>query len=123
DPLAVEKLAERLKLPANVRDLAVLAARHANAIVDAEELPAETVLELLDATDAWRRPERFTQLVRASTAGERQTAKALKRLENARAAAASVDAGAIAKASANADAIRKRIAAARLEAIRNVLAK
>jgi tRNA nucleotidyltransferase (CCA-adding enzyme) len=119
DPFAIEKLAERLKLPANARDLALLAARHGNAIVDAEELPPEALLELLDATDAWRRPERFTQLLRAATAGERQTTKATRRLEAARAAAASLDAGAIAKASANADEIRTRLAAARLEAIKN----
>ena len=120
DPYAVEQLAERLKVPAACRDLAILAARHANAIADGQE-PAESILEMLDAADAWRRPERFTQLLRASTAGERDSVKAVRRFERARAAAAAVDAGGIAKASPNAEAIRSALAAARLDAIRSAL--
>ena len=122
DPYAVEALADRLKLPAAVRDLALLASRHANAIADAEELTADALLELLNAADSWRRPERFGDLLRAAVAGERDSAKAVRRLECARAAAASVDAGAIAKSSANADEIRERLSAARLDAIRKALA-
>ena len=121
DPYAVEALADRLKPPTACRDLALLAARHANAVADAEELSDEAIFELLNAADAWRRPERFSQLLRASIAGERAGGKALRRLERARAAAAAVDAGAIAKGSANADEIRERLSAARLDAIRKAL--
>jgi tRNA nucleotidyltransferase (CCA-adding enzyme) len=117
DPYAVEALANRLKLPASVRDLAVLAARHANSIADAEALQAEAILELLTAADAWRRPERFSQLLRAALAGEPDRAGAIHRLEGARELGASVDAGAIAQTSGKPDEIRDRIAAARLKAI------
>jgi tRNA nucleotidyltransferase (CCA-adding enzyme) len=123
DPYAVEILAERLKLPAAVRDLAVLAARHANSIADAAALTPEAILELLNATDAWRRPERYSQLLHAALADEAHRAAAMQRLERARAAASAVDAGAIAKSSADAEGIRKRLGAARLDAIRSALGK
>src|SRR5688572_24166589 len=97
DPYAVEALADRLRLPASVRELAVLASRHANAILDAEALAPEVLLDLLNGADAWRRPERFEDVVRASAAGERGTERALERLKRAREAAGAIDAGAIAK--------------------------
>jgi tRNA nucleotidyltransferase (CCA-adding enzyme) len=118
DPYAIGALAERLKVPAAVRDLALLATRHANAIVDAAALPAESILELFNAADAWRRPERFAQLLRASLAAERETDASLSRLRRSHAAAAALDAGALAKATPKGEAIRERVNAARLEAIR-----
>jgi tRNA nucleotidyltransferase (CCA-adding enzyme) len=133
DPYAVDSLANRLKVPGACRDLALLAARHTNSIADAEELSAEAILELLTAADVWRRPDRFAELVSAALAGERDTRGIVRRLEQARAAAAAVDAGAIAKStakagggaspngSANADDIRERIAKARLGAIEQAL--
>jgi len=121
EPLAVESLATRLKLPADCRDLALLAARHANTVLDAAELDAESVLQLFNATDAWRRPERFAELMTAVFAGEPGAAAARARLERARAAAAAVNAGEIAKASKDATAIRSNVDAARLEAIRRAL--
>ncbi|HXF67384.1 MAG TPA: multifunctional CCA tRNA nucleotidyl transferase/2'3'-cyclic phosphodiesterase/2'nucleotidase/phosphatase, partial [Burkholderiales bacterium] len=111
----------RLKVPAECRDLALLAARHANALQDAAALDAESVLELFDSADAWRRPERFAELVTAALAGEPQPAAARARLERALAAAAAVDAGRIAKASKVAADIRAGVGAARLEAIRRAL--
>ncbi|OGA44240.1 MAG: multifunctional CCA tRNA nucleotidyl transferase/2'3'-cyclic phosphodiesterase/2'nucleotidase/phosphatase [Betaproteobacteria bacterium RIFCSPLOWO2_12_FULL_62_13] len=121
DPLAVEALTGRLKAPASCRDLALLAARHANAIVDAAELNAAELLELLDTTDAWRRPERFSELIAAALAAEPERNEASARLERARQAAASVDAGALAKSAKSPAEIRSRVAAARLDAIRKAL--
>lgn len=122
DPYAVEALAARLKVPADCRELSILAARHTNAIVDAAEAEPQTLLDLLNAADAWRRPQRFEALFEAAAAGEGGTAAALKRLRAARAAAAAVDGGALAKQGGGADAIRARVNAARLEAIRAALA-
>jgi tRNA nucleotidyltransferase (CCA-adding enzyme) len=117
DPYAVDGLAQRLKLPASVSDLALLAARHANTIQDAEELDGESVLELLNAADAWRRPDRFRDLLKAAGAGH----KAVSGLQKAREAAAAVDAGAIAKAAGRSSDIKQRVNAARLDAIRAAL--
>jgi tRNA nucleotidyltransferase (CCA-adding enzyme) len=122
-PLAVESLANRLKVPADCRDLALLAARHGNTVLDAVELEPEAVLELLNTVDAWRRPERFDDLLTASFAGETGDTGARARLHRARAAAASVAAGPIARASKDVTQIRGNLDAARLDAIRQVLEK
>jgi len=121
DPLAVESLTGRLRVPADCRELALLAARHANTMLDAGELDAESVLALFNAVDAWRRPERFKELVAAALAGEPDAGAGQARLERARAAAAAVKAGDIAKASKDTAAIRGNVDAARLEAIRRGL--
>jgi tRNA nucleotidyltransferase (CCA-adding enzyme) len=122
DPYAVEALADRLKLPSSVRDLALLAARHSNAIADAAALTPEAVLDLLNAVDAWRRPERFTELLHAALAGEPERGRSIRLLDGARQAGAAVDAGAIAKAGAKSD-IRERVNAARLDAITKAFAR
>jgi tRNA nucleotidyltransferase (CCA-adding enzyme) len=120
-PLAVESLTGRLKAPADCRDLALLAARHGNTVQDAAELDAQSMLDLFNTVDAWRRPERFVELVTAAFAGKPDAGLAQARLERARVAAVAVKAGEIAQASKNATAIRGNVDAARLEAIRRAL--
>src|SRR5581483_2505301 len=61
----VQALAQRLKVPSAYRDLAVLAARHHAVIHRAAELRPDTLLKLLESTDAFRRPERFAELLQA----------------------------------------------------------
>jgi len=122
-PLAVESLTSRLKAPADCRELALLAARHANTVLDGAHLDAEAVLELFNIVDAWRRPERFGELMTAALAGEADAGPARDPLERALKAAAAVKAGEIARAADGAGAIRSNIAAARLEAIRQALAE
>jgi tRNA nucleotidyltransferase (CCA-adding enzyme) len=121
DPLAVESLAGRLKIPADCRELALLAARHSNNVLDAAEEGADSVLALFNVADAWRRPERFGDLMTSSFAAEPDTGLARARLERALEAAVAVKAGEIAKESQRADLIRINIDAARLEAIRKAL--
>jgi tRNA nucleotidyltransferase (CCA-adding enzyme) len=121
DPYAIEALADRLKLPSSVRDLALLAARHGNAIADADALTPEAILDLLNAADAWRRPERFTELLHAALAGEPERGRAIRLLEKAREAAAGIDAASIAKTAGEKNAIRELVNAARLDAIRAAL--
>ncbi len=118
DPYAADALAQRLKAPAGCRDLSLLGARHANAIADAAGLDAAALLELLNAVDAWRKPERFELLCRVALIGEGDARPVLQRLQRAQRAAAAVDAGAIAQAVRGGEAIRERLAAARLQAIR-----
>jgi tRNA nucleotidyltransferase (CCA-adding enzyme) len=123
DPLAVESLAGRLKMPADSRDLALLAARCGHSIADGGELDSEELFELFEATDAFRRPERFNSLTRAAIAGEPDAEPARVRIERALSAAAGIDAAAIARSAAAPAEIGRRVAEARLAAIRRVLDK
>jgi len=67
----IETLAARLRVPNEHRELAVLTARHHTHVHRALELRAATLLQLLQRTDAVRRPERFTQLLMACEADAR----------------------------------------------------
>ncbi|MGH8140728.1 MAG: multifunctional CCA addition/repair protein [Steroidobacteraceae bacterium] len=60
----VEALSQRLKVPTAYRELAVLGARHHAVVHRAAQLRADTMLKLLESTDAFRRPERFSELLR-----------------------------------------------------------
>jgi tRNA nucleotidyltransferase (CCA-adding enzyme) len=67
----IEALASRLKVPGAYRDLAILAARTHTLVHRALELKAATVLKLLEDADAFRRPERFAELLTACEADAR----------------------------------------------------
>jgi len=56
-------VSERLKAPGDCHDLAVLAERHVAKIKEAAALRAPELLELLERCDAFRRPERFDDLL------------------------------------------------------------
>jgi tRNA nucleotidyltransferase (CCA-adding enzyme) len=121
DPFAIESLAERLKVPSACRDLALLAARHTNLIVDAQELDAAELLELFDSTDAWRRPDRFADLVDAALVAEENADAVRARLQAALRAAAAVNAGDLARQAKTPAEIRSLIDGARLAAIRQAI--
>jgi tRNA nucleotidyltransferase (CCA-adding enzyme) len=67
----IEALCARLKVPNGFRDLAVLTARHHAVVHRAAELRPSTVLKLFETTDAFRRPERFEELLAACEADAR----------------------------------------------------
>ena len=67
----IEALCARLKVPNNFKDLAVLTARHHALVHRAAQLRPSTVLKLLEATDAFRRPERFEEMLAACEADAR----------------------------------------------------
>jgi tRNA nucleotidyltransferase (CCA-adding enzyme) len=67
----VREIAARLRVPTDYRELAELAARWHGVAHRAEELRPRTVLELLEACDAFRRPERFRELLLAFEADHR----------------------------------------------------
>ena len=75
-------------------------------------------MALFDATDAWRRPERFAALVQAALAGVTGGDRARSRLQRAHQAALAVDAGAVARQHAAAGDIKAAVAQARLDALR-----
>jgi tRNA nucleotidyltransferase (CCA-adding enzyme) len=59
----VEALSQRLRVPNGFRELAVLGARYHAVVHRAAELRPDTMLKLFETTDAFRRPERFTELL------------------------------------------------------------
>ncbi len=67
----VREVAARLRVPTDYRELAELAARWHGIAHRAAELRPRTVLELLEACDAFRRPERFRELLLAFEADHR----------------------------------------------------
>jgi tRNA nucleotidyltransferase (CCA-adding enzyme) len=67
----IEALCARLKVPNGFRDLAVLTARHHANVHRAAELRPSTVLKLFETTDAFRRPERFEEMLQACEADAR----------------------------------------------------
>ena len=67
----IQALVARLKVPNDYRDLAVLVARYHGNIHRAKELRATTVLKVLEETDAFRRPERFAEMLIACEADAR----------------------------------------------------
>lgn len=67
----IEALCERLKVPNGHRELAVLAGRYHTRVHRAGELKAATLLTLLENCDAFRRPERFAELLLACEADAR----------------------------------------------------
>jgi tRNA nucleotidyltransferase (CCA-adding enzyme) len=67
----IEDLCDRLKVPNAHRELAVLSARYHTLVHRAPELRATTLLGLLENCDAFRRPERFSELLLACEADAR----------------------------------------------------
>ena len=61
----VEKFCERLRVPAECRELAVMHTREHLIVHQARELRPETLLALLERVDVARRPERFEQMLQA----------------------------------------------------------
>jgi len=124
----VKKLSQRMRVPCDCRDLALLAARYHGDIHRARELRAETVIKLFQSTDAWRRPERFTQLLqvcasdaRGRTGHEQDAYPQADYLLQLLAAARAVDAGEIAKQCADSGTIAAAVQRARIGAIKNLV--
>ena len=67
----IETLAERLRVPTDFRELAVIVARLHGLCHRALELRPTTVLELLERADALRRPDRFEECLLACEADMR----------------------------------------------------
>ena len=67
----VEGLCERLRVPREYRDLAVLVTKHHGVYHRAEELRPETLLKTLEQLDSFRRPERLERFLLACEADSR----------------------------------------------------
>jgi len=126
----VKKLSQRLRASSDCHDLAQLAACYHGDIHRATELRADTIFKLFQSTDAWRRPERFEQLLQACSSDARgrtghendaypQADYLLQLLATARA----VDAGGIAKQHTDTHTIATAIQQARTQAIAGLIKK
>jgi tRNA nucleotidyltransferase (CCA-adding enzyme) len=119
-----QRLSERLRVPAECSELARLVARYHGDVHRAAELRASTLLDLLLAADALRRPERLDGLLRACSAdalsrpGGGDSYAPGDRLRAALAVVRDVDSGAIAAAHPDSPELPQRIRTARLEALR-----
>lgn len=99
----VKNLCERIKVPNEARDLALLVARYHGDVHRAAELRPVTIANMLQGVDAYRKPERFEEFLQACSCdfhgrpgyAEKPYPQA-ERLRVAFEAARSVDAGAIA---------------------------
>jgi tRNA nucleotidyltransferase (CCA-adding enzyme) len=67
-PENIKTLCERLRVPNDYRELALLTARLHRRIAGAGTLDATGVLDLLEVADAFRRPDRFQLMLRATQA-------------------------------------------------------
>ncbi|MBV8157046.1 MAG: multifunctional CCA addition/repair protein [Dyella sp.] len=126
----LEAVCQRLRVPNDCRELAVVVAREHGNIHRCMEFGAAALTRLVERCDALRKPERFAEALLACEADargrlglEQQDYPQTARLLAAREAAASVDAGAIAKACGDrVDLIRDRVHQARVAAVAQRLA-
>jgi tRNA nucleotidyltransferase (CCA-adding enzyme) len=120
-------LCERLKVPGDCRDLARLTARYHGDIHRAKQLRADTVVRLFDSCDAWRKPQRFAQILQACACDARGRTghenddypQADYLLQGLRAAQA-VNAGEIARQTAP-NLIQEKVREARIAAVEHAL--
>ncbi|HRQ05547.1 MAG TPA: multifunctional CCA addition/repair protein [Nitrosomonas halophila] len=132
----VAALCERMRVPKDVRDFALLVARYHGDVHHALELCPVTIADMLQATDAYRKQERFKIFLQACASdfhgrpGYAEKAyPQSERLKQAFLAAHSVDAGAIAMQlgrqhpddRALPRLINQRVREARIERIRSFL--
>ena len=115
----VSALAKDLRLPTDCKDMALLLVRYQKALLTLDELSAEDQLNTLERCDALRRTDRFKELLSALSCLGADALLAERWLKTL-AAAAGVDAGAIALAVRTQEHIATRIRDARIEAIQNI---
>jgi len=119
----VRALSERIRVPVECRELAIAVARDHGNVHRALELRAATVVELLERVDAFRRPERFGEMLQACECDfhgrpgyETRDYPPPAYLQQAFAVARGVDAGAVARTAAP-DKIREAVFRARVSAV------
>ncbi|MDP2805333.1 MAG: multifunctional CCA addition/repair protein [Gallionellaceae bacterium] len=122
----LKKLCERLRVPAESRDLAMLVAKHHGNIHRAQELRADTIIKLFDSCDLWRKPERFALILQACAADargrtghENDVYSQSDYLHDCARVAQAVNAGDIARVCADKTKIAEQVRAARIAALAN----
>jgi tRNA nucleotidyltransferase (CCA-adding enzyme) len=121
----VDALCDRLRVPNQYRELARIVARYHGLAHRVEELRPATLLELLEAVDAFRRPDRFADFLlaceadaRGRTGRERDPYPQRDYLARARELAASVALAAEERSGLTGTAIGERLHGRRVAALR-----
>ena len=121
----IEAVCQRLRVPTECRELALVVAREHGNIHRCDGFDAAALVRLLERCDALRKPDRFRQALQACEADARgrlgfedRSYPQTERLLRALAAASSIDAGAVAKRYADNPAhIKQAVHQARIEAV------
>lgn len=121
----VEVLCQRLRVPTNYRDMALLTTKYHGICHRAEELRPATILDTLQALDAFRRPERFEQFLLACEADssgrpgyEHESYPQAALLKRMLTVAASVDAAVLAANGMKGESLARELRQRRITAIR-----
>lgn len=121
-------LCARLKVPVAYRELALAVARDHGRAHRALELRPDTLLDVIERSDALRRPQRFAQFLlaceadhRGRTGFEQAPYPQAQRLQLALEAARGVDVASLAKQGLTGEAMRDALRAARTQAIASAL--
>lgn len=117
-------LCERLRVPGECRDLGLLVARYHGDVHRAKELRPDTIVRLFQNCDAWRKPQRFMQILeacasdaRGRTGHEQDAYPQAHFLQRMLQAAQAVDAGEIARQCEDKNLIAERVKEARIVAV------
>ena len=117
-------LCERLRVPGECRDLGLLVARYHGDVHRARELRPDTIVRLFHNCDAWRRPQRFMQILeacasdaRGRTGHEQDDYPQADFLQRMLLAAQAVNAGEIAQRCEDKNLIAERVREARIVAV------
>ncbi len=114
---AIPAIAGRLRVPTDCRDLAVMTARELGVLERTPALDPEAIVTLFERSDAFRKPERFGQMLQAAAYVLSGRDTHLARLLAALAAACGVNAGEIAGRCADKATIPAAVHAARVAAV------
>jgi len=124
----INELCQRLRVPNDCKELALLASEYHQLIHKARELRPVTVQKLFDGIDLWRKPERLELLLtcciadlRGRTGFEQADYPQADYLRALAKAARSVDIKALVAQGHQGEAMRSAVAAARLAAIRQAM--
>ena len=126
----VETVCERLRVPVECRDIAVITCREHSILHDIDHLRPATVVKLLERLDVMRRPQRLEMMLQACACDffgrpgfDSREYLAARLLPVAAEAFRAVDAGAIARGLSDKTQIPERVHEARVAAVKDALSK
>jgi tRNA nucleotidyltransferase (CCA-adding enzyme) len=124
----LKPLCERLRVPNDCRDLAILVAREHGNLHRVMEFGAAALVKLFERCDAMRKPARFAEALQACESDargrlglEKQPYPQAERLRIALVAARAVDAGAVSAQAPSPGQIKEWVHRARVEAVERAL--